>query len=242
MKTSNVSSDRVLVIDDDSLLLEAVRYSLERAGYTVDTALTGKEGLRIARDALPDLVILDIGLPDMDGFAVFRMLRETSSVPIIFLTARDRETDIILGLERGGDDYVTKPFRMGELVARVGAVLRRVRDSRPKGRLPERLTIGEITLDAVAHEVTVRGQPVNLPPKEYALLQLLMTRAGQALSRNTLLDEIWGADYFGDPRVVDVHIRWLRELVEPDPTNPRYILTVRGVGYKFASDVQNDSR
>ncbi len=234
------STNRVLVIDDDSLLLDALRYSLERAGYEVQTALTGKEGLQIAQEASPDLIILDLGLPDMDGFAVFRLLRQKSDIPVIFLTARDRETDIILGLERGGDDYVTKPFRMGELVARVGAVLRRARDARE--RPPQRITIGEITLDMAAHEVTVRGKPVNLPPKEYALLQVLMTRAGQALSRHTLLDEIWGTDYFGDPRVVDVHIRWLRELVEPDPTHPRYILTVRGVGYKFADHVQNDSR
>ena len=227
--------DRILLVDDDPLLLDSVRFSLERIGYEVHTAATGAEALAAVRQSRPDLAILDIGLPDTDGLRLCRALQVARPLPVIFLTAHDREMDVILGLERGADDYVTKPFSMGELVARVGAVLRRSRGSGAP-RPPERYEVGEVVIDLARHEVRVGAHLVELPPKEFELLKLLMSRPGEAIGRQQIVDALWGEDYFGDTRVLDVHIRWLREALEPDPANPRYILTVRGVGYKFSED------
>lgn len=226
--------ERLLLVDDDPLLLDSVRFSLERAGYEVRTAATQTEALKQARAAPPDLAILDIGLPDGDGLKLCRALQLHRPVPVIFLTAHDREMDVILGFEHGADDYVSKPFSMAELVMRVGAVLRRAAAHPPGAKPADVYTAGEVTLDIPRHEVRVGERLIELPPKQFELLKLLISRPGEAISRQAILDAIWGADYFGDTRVLDVHVRWLRELIEPDPTNPRFILTVRGVGYKFA--------
>ncbi|MBI3762494.1 MAG: response regulator transcription factor [Chloroflexi bacterium] len=227
-------TDSILLVDDDPLLLDSVRFSLERAGYKVATAADGAEAIAAARKHSPDLAILDIGLPDADGLQLCRRLQASRPVPVIFLTAHDREMDVILGLERGADDYITKPFSMGELVARVGAVLRRARVG--AARPPERYEVGDVVMDLVRHEVRVAGRLVEPPPKQFELLKLLMSRPGEAIGRQQIVDAIWGEDYFGDTRVLDVHIRWLRELIEPDPANPRHLLTVRGVGYKFSDE------
>ncbi len=225
--------DRILLIDDDLLLVDSVRFSLERAGYEVHTASTSAEALVVARHHPPDLVLLDIGLPDGDGLRLCRALQAHRALPVIFLTAHDREMDVILGFERGADDYVTKPFSMGELVARVGAVLRRARNG-SAARPPERYEVREVVIDLARHEVHIGERAIALPPKQFELLKLLISRPGEAIGRQDIVDTLWGQDYFGDTRVLDVHIRWLREALEPDPANPHYILTVRGVGYKFS--------
>ena len=227
--------DRILLVEDDANLAEAVQYSLERAGYEVHAAGTSAEAILAARRSPPDLAILDIGLPDGNGLQLCRQLQLSRALPVIFLTGHDEETDIILGLERGADDYVTKPFKVGELVARVGAVLRRSRQA-GAARPAERYEAGEVVMDLVRHEVRVGERVIELPPKEFEILKLLISRPGQAIGRQDLVDAVWGQDYFGDTRALDTHIRWLRERLEPDPTHPRYILTVRGVGYKFADD------
>ncbi len=230
--------DQILLVDDDPLLIDAVRFSLERAGYGVHSAQTGAEALALARQEPLDLAILDISLPDTDGWRLCRQLQAQAArpgvapLPVIFLTAHDREMDVILGFERGADDYITKPFGMGELLARVGAVLRRARIGAPS-LPPERYRVGDVELDLVKHTVTVRGRPVELPPKHFDLLKLLISRPGEALNRQDIVDAIWGQDYFGDTRVLDVYMRGLREAIEADPSRPVYVLTVRGIGYKF---------
>ena len=225
--------DRILLVDDDALLLEAVRFSLERVGYAVHTAGNYAEALAVARQYPPNLALLDIGLPDSDGLRLCNALQVSRPLPVIFLTAHDREMDIILGLNRGADDYITKPFSMGELIARVEAVLRRSRPGE-SAHLPERYEVLDVVVDLARHTVTVSGRPVELPPKQFELLKLLIGRPGQVIHRQEIIDAVWGEDYFGDTRVLDVHIRILREIIEPDPSMPRYVLTVRGVGYKFA--------
>ncbi len=229
-------TDRILLVDDDVLLTEAVRYSLEKVGYAVSVATTGADALRRASERQPALAILDIGLPDLNGLHLCRALREADpGLPVIFLTAHDREMDVLLGFERGADDYVTKPFNLSELTARIGAVLRRVRGAATTTAPAdaERYQIGDVTLDVVRHTVTVAGRPVDLPPKHFALLHLLISHPGEALNRQDIVDTIWGEDYFGDTRVLDVYMRGLREAIEIDPSAPTHLLTVRGVGYKF---------
>lgn len=225
--------DRILLVEDDARLSEAVQYSLERAGYEVHVAGTNADAILTARRFPPDLAILDIGLPDGSGLQLCRQLQLNRMLPVIFLTGHDEETDVILGLECGGDDYVTKPFKVGELVARVGAVLRRSRQAGP-ARPAERYEVGEVVMDLIRHEVRVGERIVELPPKEFEILKMLMSRPGQAVGRQDLVDAVWGQDYFGDTRALDTHIRWLRERLEPDPARLRYILTVRNVGYKFS--------
>ncbi len=224
---------KLLIVDDDELLRRSLKYRLEREGYTVTSAETGEEALFFARRDRPDLIVLDIGLPDRDGLDVARTLQREMQVPILFLSGRDREGDIVVGLEVGAEDYVTKPFGMRELLTRIRVILRRA--SRPLTQTPaEALTAGDVWLDPKAHQVRVRGQPVDLPPKEFELLRLLMANAGTVLSTNYLLDAVWGDEYAGAVQVLYVHIGWLRERIELDPRQPRYIQTVRGVGYKFA--------
>jgi DNA-binding response OmpR family regulator len=227
--------DRILLVEDDAHLSEAVQYCLERAGYTVQVAGTSADALLAARRSPPDLAILDIGLPDGSGLQLCRQLQLNRMLPVIFLTGHDDETDVILGLGCGGDDYVTKPFKVGELVARVGAVMRRSRQTVP-ARPVDRYEVGDVVMDLIRHEVRVGDRVVELPPKEFEILKLLMSRPGQAIGRQELVDAVWGQDYFGDTRALDTHIRWLRERLEPDLTRRRYILTVRGLGYKFADD------
>ncbi len=228
---------KILVVDDDALIRDSLSYSLAKDGHQVLTAASGEEGLRKVRLERPSLAILDVGLPGMDGLELCRVLQAEMSLPVIMLTARNQEMDRVLGLRLGADDYVTKPFSTAELLARVQAVLRRTQSPHVER---ERIEAGEVVVDVVAHEVTVRGQPVRLSPKEFALLQLLASNAGRVLSRQTLLDAVWGEGWIGEPRTLDVHIQWLRDKVESNPGHPRYIHTVRGVGYKLAVPPEGD--
>lgn len=231
-------SEKILVVEDEPALQETLAYNLSRQGYDVETAGDGLSALEAARRLHPDLILLDVMLPKLDGFEVCRTLRQEMSVPILILTARDEEIDRVIGLELGADDYVTKPFSMRELMARVKAQLRRTRliqddkEARP-AREQETLTFGNLVLDLSRHEVSLEGRPVSLKPKEFDLLLFLARHRGQALSRELILERVWGWEFGGNSRTVDVHISWLREKLEPDPAHPSRILTVRGAGYRF---------
>jgi len=230
---------KILVVEDDRTLLETLEYNLNRQGYQVLTVADGLSALQTARQERPDLIMLDIMLPGMDGFEVCRILRREMTVPILMLTARDEEVDRVVGLELGADDYLTKPFSMRELLARIKALLRRVRLIREElvaesGVAPaERLTFDDLTIDLARCEVLREGIPLSLKPKEYDLLVFLARHRGKVLSRDLILERVWGWDYGGGSRTVDVHVRWLREKIEPDPAHPVRIVTVRGVGYRF---------
>lgn len=230
---------KILVVEDEPVLQETLAYNLTRQGHTVETASDGQTALDIARKQHPDLIVLDLMLPVLDGYEVCRILRQEMNVPILMLTARDDEFDRVLGLELGADDYMTKPFSMREFLARVKAHLRRERllredaDTQPAGEPKEILHFGNLTLDLTRREVLLDGQPLALKPKEFDLLLYLVRHLGQALSREKILEEVWGWDFSGGSRTVDVHIRWLREKIEPDPSNPARIITVRGAGYRF---------
>jgi len=221
----------ILLVEDDPILSETLRYNLEREGYAVINAPDGVVGLERARRDQPDMVILDVMLPRLDGFSVCRILRQESEVPILILTARQDEIDRIAGLELGADDYVAKPFSLGELLARVRAIMRR--SDRRINALREVLDAGTIRLDTGSRRAWRDNVELNLSQKEFDLLACLMRNRGIALSRDVLLERVWGYDFLGDSRTVDVHIRWLREKVEPDPGKPTYIQTVRGIGYRF---------
>jgi two-component system response regulator RegX3 len=224
---------KVLLIEDEEGLGEALQYQLGREGYSVERYTDGALGLDRFNVAGADLVLLDLMLPGMSGEEICREIRRHSSVPIIMLTARDTEIDKVVGLEIGADDYVTKPFSTRELLARIRAVLRRaVAGSQTTNGALEG---GGIRLDADRFEVTVDGELVHLPRKEFELLELLMENTGRVLTRETLIDRVWGADYFGDTRTLDVHIKRLRAKCEPDPRNPRHLVTIRGLGYKFVA-------
>lgn len=225
-------------MEDEATLLETLEYNLERQGYHVFTAADGLTALEVARSEEPDLVILDLMLPRLDGFEVCRILRQEMSVPILILTALDEEVDKVVGLEVGADDYLTKPFSMRELVARVKALLRRERLVREElageGGVAagERLVFDDLVIDLDRHEVLCDGEPLHLKPKEYQLLVLLARNRGIVLSRDLILERVWDWD-FGNSRTVDVHVRWLREKIEANPSDPQRIITVRGVGYRF---------
>ncbi|CAN5595015.1 response regulator transcription factor [soil metagenome] len=222
---------KVLLIEDEEGLGEAIEYQLRREGYQVDRATDGTAGLSRFETSGADLVLLDLMLPGMPGEDICKQIRHSSNVPIIMLTARDTEIDKVVGLELGADDYITKPFSTRELLARMKAVLRRsaVEQTSDGGVLEG----GDIRLDPDRFEVTVNGDQVHLPRKEFELLELLMENAGRVLTRETLIDRVWGADYFGDTRTLDVHIKRLRAKCEVDPHNPAHLLTIRGLGYKF---------
>jgi two-component system, OmpR family, response regulator RegX3 len=227
---------RVLVIEDESGLLESISYSLETEGFETIGADNGRSGLEAARAERPDIVLLDLMLPAMSGLDVCRQIRAFSDVPIIMLTAKDSEADKVTGLELGADDYLTKPFSNRELVARIRAQLRRSERSGVLAETNELLRGGAIELDIDAHLVRVSGSEVELRPKEFDLLESLMRRKNRLSARHTLIDEVWGPSYFGDTKTLDVHIKRLRQKVEPDPGSPRYIQTVRGLGYKFVDE------
>lgn len=225
-------SQTILVVDDEQSILDLLQYNLEKSGYEVTVAANGVDALHLAHRHHPDLAILDITMPGMDGLELCSRLRLELNMPVILLTARDSEIDKIVGLEIGADDYVTKPFSPRELVARVKAVLRRVKS--PTTATPSaRLQCGPLCLDPMKHEVLLDEKQVTLTAKEFSLLEYLLRNAGLALSRHAILDHVWGYDFYGDPGTVDVHIRRLREKVEPEPTTPRLIVTVPGVGYKL---------
>ena len=226
-------SKHVLLVDDDALLRRSLAYNLEKAGFRTSSAASAEDALAVARQAPPDLVILDIGLPDMDGLDALRHLREQVDVPVIFLTARRRELDQALGLEMGADDYVTKPFDLDVLLARIKAVLRRSQNAAAPPAETAPLKVGDLTIDPAAHTITLGGKSVDLPPREFDLLHTLALEVGHVLSAEDLLARVWGAEYEGEPQVVYVHIRWLREKLEKDPHHPSRIITVRGVGYKL---------
>ena len=224
----------ILIVEDDKPLLDVLKYQLGKEGYNVVTALDGSQGLEVARSSRPDVILLDIMLPKMDGFEVCRVLRKEMTVPILMLTAKDSEIDKIVGLEIGADDYLTKPFSMRELVARIRAMLRRSEmvETKPTGQ-GRPIKVGDIEIDTARRRVSVSGSTLKLTAKEFDLLLFLAENKGIVFSREQLLDRVWGYDYPGDTRTVDVHVRWLREKIETDPGKPRYLITVRGVGYKL---------
>jgi two-component system, OmpR family, response regulator RegX3 len=223
---------RILLVEDESSLVETVRYALDREGFSVDVARDGREALDRFHEAEPDLVILDLMLPAVSGLDVCRRIRESSTVPIIMVTAKDSEADKVAGLELGADDYVTKPFSVRELVSRVRAHLRRSQMVVPvaNGSL---LTGGPVRMDVDRHEVTIDGASVSFPPKEFELLETLLRSPGRLLTRELLIQRIWGDDYVGDTKTLDVHVKRVRQKIERDPHDPEWLLTVRGLGYKF---------
>jgi two-component system response regulator RegX3 len=224
---------RILIVEDEDSLAQSIRYNLEREGFAVDAAADGSEALSVFRSTGPDLVLLDLMLPSISGLDVCRAIRAESSVPIIILTAKDAEADKVAGLEVGADDYVTKPFSIRELVSRVRANLRRVGMTAAHGGGEEVLRGGPVELDPARHEARVRGRPVSFPRKEFELLETLLRRKGRLLTREYLIDEVWGSDYFGDTKTLDVHVKRIRKKVEEDPHHPVHVQTVRGLGYKF---------
>ncbi len=232
-------AERILIVEDELVLRETLTYNLVKEGYAVSAAADGRRALELVREDAPDLVLLDIMLPGLDGFEVCRVIRKEHTVPIIMLTARDDVVDKVVGLEIGADDYLTKPFSMRELLARVKAQLRRVRLLRDQYARTEvsqpgnLLVFGGLTLDLDRHEVVLNGEIVTLKPKEYELLVYLAQRRGRVLSRDQILADVWGWDYVGGSRTVDVHIRWLREKIEDNPADPSRLITVRGAGYRF---------
>ena len=231
-------AEKILVVEDELVLRETLTYNLVKQGYEVSAAADGRQAVEMARQSPPDLILLDIMLPKLDGFEVCRLLRQELHAPIIMLTARSDEVDKVVGLEVGADDYLTKPFSMRELLARVKAQLRRVRLLRkefaPETSVPtQQMRFDDLTLDLDRHEAHLHGEPLALKPKEYELLVYMAQHCGKTLSRDQLLEEVWGWDFSGGSRTVDVHIRWLREKLETDPANPARLVTVRGAGYRF---------
>ncbi len=226
----------VLVVEDEENLLEALRYNLEREGYQVHTATDGGEGLEMARKLNPSLILLDIMLPTLDGFEICRIIRRESEVPILILTAKGEEVDRVVGLELGADDYITKPFSIRELVARVRNILRRTRHlegNQLSSDEEQNYWIGALEIDLNSHEARLAGQPLNLKPKEFDLLALLVANKGRAFTRDQILEKVWGYDYIGQTRTVDVYISWLREKLQGDSSTARSIVTIRGVGYRL---------
>jgi DNA-binding response OmpR family regulator len=220
----------ILLVEDDDTLRKTLAYNLSKEQYTVVQTGDGAEALQLARDKTPDLIVLDVMLPTLDGLSVCRIIRNESDVPIMMLTARGSEVDRIVGLEIGADDYMVKPFSLGEFLARVRAILRR----RPSARaVVDRLESGDILLDLIARKVTRGGEELRMTHKEFDLLAMLMRNQGAVLSRDLLLERVWGYDYSGETKTVDVHVRWLREKIEVDASDPKRIVTVRGVGYRF---------
>jgi DNA-binding response OmpR family regulator len=234
-------AEKILVVEDEISLQETLAYNLKRQGYEVETASDGTSALDEARRVHPDLIVLDVMLPGIDGFEVCRILRQDMNTPVLMLTARDDEIDRVVGLEVGADDYMTKPFSMRELLARVKAMLRRVRMLREEisanaaaaPTAAQTITYGDLVIDPTRREVRLSTLPVPLKPKEFELLLFLAQHRGQVLTREFILERVWGWNFIGDSRTVDVHIRWLREKLEIDPSSPIRLITVRGVGYRF---------
>jgi DNA-binding response OmpR family regulator len=234
----NYMPKKILIVEDEQSLVETLEYNLAREGYRVETARDGEVAIESARNWKPDLLVLDIMLPRIDGFEVCRILRKETNTPILMLTARDEEIDRVVGLEMGADDYLTKPFSMREFLARVKALLRRVRLDREDAAAityPETTTytFGDLEVDVSRREINLRGNPLTLKPKEFDLLLYLAQHPGQVLSRELILEKVWGWSFSGGSRTVDVHIRWLREKIEPNPEKPARFVTVRGSGYRF---------
>ncbi len=223
----------VLVVEDDDSLQDVLTYNLKKRGYRVVQAFDGDRALELAREREPDLIVLDIMLPGLDGLEVCRIVRREMATPILILTARDQELDKVGGLELGADDYMTKPFSIRELIARVGALIRRREMDVGPREAETNIRVGDLELNLEARTAHAAGKSLDLRPKEYDLLAFMASHPGRAYTRNELLDEVWGTEYFGDPRTVDVHIRWIREKIEREPGSPRRIITIRGTGYRF---------
>ncbi len=230
-----MSDEKILLVEDDRNLLDTLAYNLRNEQYEVLSAADGERAVELAREQNPDLIVLDLMLPKLNGLEVCRILRKEMTVPILMLTARNEEVDKIIGLEVGADDYMTKPFSMRELIARIRAMLRRAGMTvvQPDS-LDKTITVGSLEIDTERHRITVSGKELELPPKEYDLLVFLAVNKGFVFTREQLLERVWGYDYAGDTRTVDVHIRWLRQKIESDPSNPEKLVTVRGAGYKLA--------
>ncbi len=225
-------ADQILLVEDEKLLRRSLAFNLEQAGYNVTSASNAEDALAIVDRDPPDLVLMDINLPGMDGLEALRRLKAQHTIPVIFLTARRREFDEALGLELGADDYVTKPFDLPVLIARIKTVLRRIRQT-TQAAIETPVSAGDLEIDRKAFTATLGGEPLDLAAREFDLLHALASKAGQVVSVDSLLNQVWGAEYEGQPQVVYVHIRWLREKIEQDPKNPRRIITIRGKGYKF---------
>ena len=224
---------RVLIVEDEPALADSIRYGLEREGYECTVLEDGLRAVEYVRSWRPDIILLDLMLPGMPGADVCREIRRISQVPIVMVTAKDAEADKVLGLELGADDYVTKPFSMRELIARVRAVLRRGGVPLAEGEVATSIDAGPVHIDTERHEVRVRDSIVDLPPKEFALLEVLVRKVGKLMTRDALISQVWGEDYYGDTRTLDVHIKRLRAKIEADPRNPAHLKTVRGLGYRF---------
>ncbi len=228
----------IAIVEDEINIIELVKYNLEREGFSVISATDGKAGLEIVTNKLPDLVILDLMMPEMDGITVCKKLRanpETKAIPIIMLTAKSEEADRVLGLEMGADDYVTKPFSPRELTARIRAVLRRSWNNDDTDE-PATLEYGDIRMNLQNHVVRIKEQEIELTPKEFDFLKLMLLHPGRAYTREFLLEHLWGYEYFGDTRTVDVHVRRIRQKIEKNPADPKYLETVRGIGYRLRVD------
>ncbi|MGM9992066.1 MAG: response regulator [Candidatus Bruticola sp.] len=232
-----MAKELILVVDDEANIVSLLRYNLEQQGFEVICASDGNEAINLARREHPDLILLDIMLPGLTGTDVTRAIRKESKTPIIMVTAKGEEIDKVLGLEMGADDYVTKPFSPRELVARIKAVLRRTSDHSEE---KDEITFDKLSINLVKHEVRKNGQIVELKPKEFDLLRLMATNPGKVYTRDFLLEQLWGYDYLGDTRTVDVHMRRLRQKIEDDPSNPKQLKTVHGIGYKFQHDDNNE--
>ena len=230
-----MAGEKILVVEDEENILEAIKYSLSKEGYEVYGASDGEIGLEKAKELSPNLVILDVMLPSLDGFEVCRILRKDMDVPVFMLSAKSEEIDRVVGLEIGADDYITKPFSMRELMARVRNALRRANEERGNANSSKRdkIVAGELEINLASHMVRLSGMPIEMKPREFSLLALLASNAGRAYSRDQILESLWGHAYIGDVRTVDVHVRWIREKIEDDPSRPTKIATVRGVGYRF---------
>jgi DNA-binding response OmpR family regulator len=230
-----MSDKKILIVEDDRNLLDTLAYNVKKEGYDVVTSINGEEAVESARKENPDLIVLDLMLPGLNGLEVCRILRKEMTVPILMLTARNEEVDKIIGLEVGADDYMTKPFSMRELIARIRAMLRRagMTITQPDS-VDKTITIGTLEIDTERHRMTVSSKELELSPKEYDLLVFLAVNKGFVFTREQLLEKVWGYDFAGDTRTVDVHIRWLRQKIEFDPSSPEKLITVRGAGYKLA--------
>ena len=228
-----VSTPVVLVVEDEESFVEALKVGLKREGFRVEVARDGEQALSMFDVVRPDVVLLDVMLPRLSGIEVCRELRKRSTTPIIMVTAKGAEIDTVVGLEVGADDYVTKPYRLRELTARMRAVMRRAPGQRGGELTGDSIVVGDVSIDPDRHEVEIRGEVHQMPLKEFELLHILMANAGRVLTRDVLIDRVWGSDYVGDTKTLDVHIKRLRSKVESDPANPARIITIRGLGYKF---------
>jgi DNA-binding response OmpR family regulator len=232
-REEKIMTKHILLVDDDTLMRRSLSLILEQAGYHASTAANAEDALASARRTSPDLVLLDIGLPGMDGLDALHHFKDQLGIPVIFLTARRRNLDQILGLELGAEDYITKPFEADVLLAHIKAVMRRVRASKVLPEQSDLINVGDIQIDPYAHTVTIGGRPVDLTPREFNLLHTFALEPNRVISVDDLLDRVWGAEFIGQPQVVYVHVRWLREKIEADPNHPQRIISVHGVGYKF---------